>query len=434
VILEIAGIALIIASFIAAVFAWFFKRKDEHLGRFLLLCMLTIAGGFGLTIHERVTEVTVGNIATIKTASKQALIDAEEIGNLKKRVENQSSTIDLIATEAKDAKNLHKEAKEKVREIDETIKGISSFRDKASDILEDLKEDQKFISLVNKSENYDTKAFFELVNLSNDRKNKFSPHAKMTVENIKDRLLKERVPGPAAIEYTISFSGEGKPDTGPFSIEEIYDHLSLGSNIRSMANVIRRQKLKTLVPNLVKFLDITQDLQTLNRITYSLSELTGHEWYPWNINEFEEWWYKHHSDFNEFPIHTAKSGMVQYRQRNFEGALENFKEVLKLDFDQSAHLSRAYAVICAVELNKLSLAKKILGEFKEEMLRARWYLLASARVLLAEGDRNAATRNLIRFSKKSHYFTKVVIRDKDDIWQKADWDLYDKEMKSPKSP
>lgn len=70
----------------------------------LTMCFLAVFTGIFLILQERVTELTVKGIGTIKAAAKQADIDAKAISDIKNRIEGQSATVDLIAKDAADSR------------------------------------------------------------------------------------------------------------------------------------------------------------------------------------------------------------------------------------------------------------------------------------------------------------------------------------------
>lgn len=109
--LKLIGALLIInALFITA---WWVMGEHLHKGWAFTLCLSAIFVGSFLVLQERVTELTVKGIGTIKSAAEQASADANLIADLKSRVEAQSATVNLVAKEAADAKQLVNDLSEK---------------------------------------------------------------------------------------------------------------------------------------------------------------------------------------------------------------------------------------------------------------------------------------------------------------------------------
>jgi hypothetical protein len=80
---------------------------------------LSILAGFGLLLSDRITEFNIPNFGTIKAATQQATVDAETITKLKERVENQSATVDLIASQASKAQRLAEIADTQTKKADQ---------------------------------------------------------------------------------------------------------------------------------------------------------------------------------------------------------------------------------------------------------------------------------------------------------------------------
>jgi hypothetical protein len=82
---------------------WWVTSNHPYKGWSFSMCLLCVFLGLILILYKRVTEVTIPHIGTIKAAAEQATADANAIAELKRRVENQSATVDLVAKTAADA-------------------------------------------------------------------------------------------------------------------------------------------------------------------------------------------------------------------------------------------------------------------------------------------------------------------------------------------
>lgn len=128
--LQFLGIILIVNVIIFDLW-WLCSEKSLSLGRAGFLGSLTIVvviAGLVLIFNERAMNVVFGKNSKISIASKQAQVDAEAVSEIRKQVEAQRATIDLVATEATDAKKLsvevaakNVEAGEKLVEIDKAL-------------------------------------------------------------------------------------------------------------------------------------------------------------------------------------------------------------------------------------------------------------------------------------------------------------------------
>lgn len=92
------GILIIINSLIVA--GTWVGGAHQHKAWVISLCVLAVFVGIIFTMHDRAIEITFNKVGTIKAAAEQATADAKGISEIKKRIESQSATIDLIAEKA----------------------------------------------------------------------------------------------------------------------------------------------------------------------------------------------------------------------------------------------------------------------------------------------------------------------------------------------
>lgn len=129
--IQLIGIVIIIS--LLPITIWWITKGKPYL-RTLIFCIDPIFFIFGIILFkiDLIYEIILPKGITIKTALQQATFDATEISNLKKRVEAQSSTIDLVAQSASEARNLSTDAKILLEELsnknkiaDKELKNIS---------------------------------------------------------------------------------------------------------------------------------------------------------------------------------------------------------------------------------------------------------------------------------------------------------------------
>jgi len=95
---KIIGGLLIINSIIIALLL--ITSSQVNKAGVISICLIAIFAGFFLIIQDRVIEITVKGVGTIKAAAEQATSDANTIAEIKKRIEAQSATVDLVAEKA----------------------------------------------------------------------------------------------------------------------------------------------------------------------------------------------------------------------------------------------------------------------------------------------------------------------------------------------
>ena len=101
---EIIGIVLFIVAL--GFTTWWVLGEHSHKGWAFAICIVALLVGAFLILEEQATELTIKGIGTIKDAAEQANVNAKAIADLKNRAEAHTATIDRIATEAAEAKQL----------------------------------------------------------------------------------------------------------------------------------------------------------------------------------------------------------------------------------------------------------------------------------------------------------------------------------------
>jgi hypothetical protein len=101
------GVLLIVSSIAAG--AWWSVSRRRHKAWALTFSLLGVFAGCILLLSERAVEISIEGIGTIKAAAHAAEADAALVASLRKRVEAQSATVDLVAKTATEAETLAKE-------------------------------------------------------------------------------------------------------------------------------------------------------------------------------------------------------------------------------------------------------------------------------------------------------------------------------------
>lgn len=96
--MKILGILIIINSLVVT--CYWVGGDHQHKGWVMFICFLAVFVGMFFTLHDRAIEIIFPKIGSIKAAAEQVTADAKEVSDIKKRIEAQSATVDLIAKEA----------------------------------------------------------------------------------------------------------------------------------------------------------------------------------------------------------------------------------------------------------------------------------------------------------------------------------------------
>ena len=79
--MKLIGILLVLNS--VAVSSWWITAHGTHKGAVLTLCSLAVFAGLALVVSDRITELNMKGVGTIKAAAEQASTDANEISALR---------------------------------------------------------------------------------------------------------------------------------------------------------------------------------------------------------------------------------------------------------------------------------------------------------------------------------------------------------------
>ncbi len=123
--MKIAGFLIILNSLVVT--GWWVCTDHQYKSWAITIGLLTMFAGIFLIVQDRAIEVTIEKVGTIKAAAQQATEDAEAIGELRERIQNQSATIDLIAESSSKAHKLVEDAKAEILEIKKQVKEAAAL-------------------------------------------------------------------------------------------------------------------------------------------------------------------------------------------------------------------------------------------------------------------------------------------------------------------
>jgi uncharacterized protein YoxC len=126
------------------------------------ICLIAVFAGIALTFQDRITELTIKGVGTLKAATEQASAKLDEIEAIRKRVESQSATIDLIAKDAKDARELTEDIRKKSADVEKKVKEVDSSVESINVKSKELSLLLEFTNTVVAAQTDDRKAFDQL--------------------------------------------------------------------------------------------------------------------------------------------------------------------------------------------------------------------------------------------------------------------------------
>ncbi len=161
------------------------------------LCLVAVSTGLFLLLKDRIAEITVQEVGTIKAAADQATVDAKQISEIRQQVGAQSATFDLVAKQAEElqqqASDIKKLSGDIVRKhylADEKLAVMDQSLQKASNAVSGLQMITDFAMTVVAAQNDDRKAFDQLTAWNKDKSHSFSSYASQALNTIMDEHAK----------------------------------------------------------------------------------------------------------------------------------------------------------------------------------------------------------------------------------------------------
>ncbi|MBA7709837.1 hypothetical protein ES703_118763 [subsurface metagenome] len=288
--MKLVGILLILNSIAAS--SYWITAHGTHKGAVLTLCSLAVFAGIAFLISDRITELSMKGIGTIKAAAEQASADANVVSELKKRVEDQSATVDLVAKEAADAKKLvnalslkNSKAEEKLSQLDKSINDGNLA-------VKELQIYTQFNRVVLAAKNDSRRAYEQLWAWSADSSYPLQKDATQTIQTIVD----QHDPKMTITNTSISLKNGKNPLKLSLSDLRIA-MLSTPPNIRRcVVEFVWRERTDISKKDRLEFLvDVLRSDESLLVVEYAgryFEEGTGDKLKPLAIKQHLEWWKK----------------------------------------------------------------------------------------------------------------------------------------------
>ena len=169
------GCFVIAASLLVAF--WWMKRELPNKGWAMSITLMGIFVGIFFLLQDRATEISIQGVGTIKAAAEKASADVEAIAALRQRIEAQSATVDLVARQATDAKEMADKLGEKTATAEKKLTGIDEALTTARGKVDELEQISRFTRTVLAAQNDDRRAFDQLNVWARDSAFKFRTEA-----------------------------------------------------------------------------------------------------------------------------------------------------------------------------------------------------------------------------------------------------------------
>ena len=204
--LQLLGILIIVNILIFDLW-WLASQKSWSLG-FTGVTFIAVLAGLMLIFNQRATELSFGKYGSLKVAAEQAQIDANGIAEIRKRVETQSATIDLVAERATQAKELSEELATKNMKAEKKLAEIDNTLSEANKSLTTLESYSQYYATVLAAQAENRAAYDQLGKWAADVSFPFREHAK----NIYQKIMDDHSQGMFYSSFTVNWNNSVDPN------------------------------------------------------------------------------------------------------------------------------------------------------------------------------------------------------------------------------
>lgn len=282
--------------------AWWLVKgrgREEPLKGRGIIGVGTAAAFFGvvLIIQDRITGLTTP-VGTIQAATVQALADAGDVAKLKAQAQNQTATINLVASEATKAKELSATVAGQVAEAENKLKALDASTKAAQVALDNVRQEEDFMITVIAAQGDDWNSFDKLKTMGGDKGNRFAEIATQARNSIFEAHSSPLAQG--------NFPSPWRPGVDPskFTLDqlsEIYQGAAAPIRPSLLEYIFKRNDLPKQ-GRLDFFLHVMKTDQSLTAMEYAgryFAQLSGQP----NIKAmaleyFASWWDKHRREFD----------------------------------------------------------------------------------------------------------------------------------------
>jgi hypothetical protein len=286
--MKFIGILLIINSIAAS--AWWITTHGTYKVAVISLCSLAVLAGIAFLVCDRLTEFSLEGVGTIRAAAKQATTDANEVAKLKTRVERQSATVDLVAKEAADAKQLVDDLSEKNSKAEEKLSQLDISINEGKIAVKELQLYTQFNTTVLAAQNNNRPAYDQLLTWAKDSLFPFQNASAQAVQTIMDQHASSMYSTGFSIPWT-----EGV-DPQKLSLSELRkNYTSAPPHIRlGLIEFVWSKRTDIPKADRLQFLvDVLRNDENLQVVEYAgryFAAGTGDKFKPIAIEQHLKWW------------------------------------------------------------------------------------------------------------------------------------------------
>jgi hypothetical protein len=274
--------------------------KEQHLGRkpqlypagFLIMAFAV--AGFVVSQSSTITHIGIGKIA-IDQAITQATGDAKAIQDIRGKVENQSATIDLIATQSSDAFSLSKRASKQVDDAEKKLHDLNPLINEANKAIKTLKDNADFSNLVLMAQGGDRPSYDAIGRIAADKGDPNSIVAGYTYQTVSAQH-------DSALSYTYKVDWKPGLDPSKLTFQQIANSLMQASGstkIGALQYLCNRNDFSKIerLDFAYQLFHTDRDLAVVEYADRCMDNLTGQQWVPLPTGFMDTWWSAHRKDY-----------------------------------------------------------------------------------------------------------------------------------------
>ena len=297
---KITGILVIVNALVFT--AWWVTGEHSHKRWVFTLFLTAVFVGIFLILQERVTELTVKGIGTIKSAAEQASTDAKAISDLKKRVESQSATVDLVAKDAADAKELVNELSKKNVEIESYFKKSVKLTSEIVELQEKSVLINEFMMTVINAQNDVRKSHDKLLLWSKDKSFVLNSQAWQAWKEIVNKH------NPIAYRSNRSLPWKEGVDPSKLTLSDLkrnyQNQETLSFYKPALIEYIWKRKDIPKKERMAFLIDVIRNDDSLTAVEYAgrfFAKGAGIKLHPLAIEEYSKWWEENREKYSKNP-------------------------------------------------------------------------------------------------------------------------------------
>ena len=274
---------------------WWVLTDHQHKQWALTLCIMAIFTGIFMILQDRAIEISLKGIGTIKAAAQQAATDAEAIANLKKRVETQSATVDLVAKSANDASELVNKLQEKSEITDNKLTQLDDATQDALNALQGMERATDFATTLLAAQNDNWIAFDQLRKWADDKTFPLSEIAGNAYVKIRVSYGSVIEPGYLNINWSPGIDpsklSQVEFTKSYLKLSPIY-HAHLVHVVCGRTDIPKKERMTFLVHVLKSSNSLTAKEYAAKFFVQAAGDINL-KWQPFNLVVLLNWWEKH---------------------------------------------------------------------------------------------------------------------------------------------